>query len=576
MIQNTRYSDPPFKKLSKVQENGIKNFTNVFDESYQEDEDLSIGENEVLSKMDATKKRLGDVAPFLLPKPPKPELDEEQRKNYKGLTKVGALAQVVDALSDVALSRSDSDYRPIPINAGDLAFSAFSKVAEMDYEHKQKLSRYKDQVFQTDVANKQTEGRANEFNKAVDLDIATTKMGFEQANKKAEALKQEAIKKAKTEEEGKKNSAYIDAGLRLISQGEEAGAMQMFKKAGLDVKDANELLGKSPDSPKGKTIDINKKYGIEWTGLDKNMFERYHGLLETIEDKDYRSDGTPSSNKARELEDLKKSLGSKIYLPKDEVLGGPDANEASNKGVGSSKSSTTDKNAKLQQEAEGLFQSLFDGKAKTEEEVQVIQQKIMENGKAQGLSEEEIIEGLESYSNPESGYNQNKIKGINFEGVQPLKGEIDINTEEGSYELKRYTSDIRKRFFATADDNEKSMLLYQLGMNLEDAGIDEEYVDGIIQGILSQKGGAEISNPPEQGFSEEITNDKSQEIQGSKYQLLANYKEGKISLEELRKNDPLLARLVENDKELAPIHKIQDWFETLGEKTQVDSKNIRK
>jgi hypothetical protein len=303
---------------------GLPNTLLDFDPNTEPQQEENSAQQGVLDALEATKVKMNEVAPFLMNKPEKPVLDEERMKKAKNMTTVGFAGQLFEALSAIALGRANSDYNHVPSGISNLGMSGLEALYGMDAEHRDTLRRYDDQVFRIDQQNQLTEAQIGQNNKNVDVQIAQTKLGFEN-NEQMQALQGE-IANLKADKDT--TERYIEPGLRLISQGQEEAGLALLEKAGMDVESARELLGANK-----QTTSVASRIA-EYLGREKvskheiNMIEQYHELMADITENpaegDYNSfSGEAMSERAKKLEALGRDLGDLRHVPMNMLQDAP-------------------------------------------------------------------------------------------------------------------------------------------------------------------------------------------------------------------------------------------------------------
>ena len=225
----------------------------------------------------------------------------------------------------------------------------------------------------------------------------------------------------------------------------------------------------------------------------------------------------------------------------------------------------TGQKQKILKSNEQILNRLGSGEALSKEETDKLFQEWINNAEQLGLSPEEATEELEAIFNPDSEFNQYQLANVQLDGIQdPPKG-ITYTSPEGKKELARFTSEVRQAYLQSDSVDDQRIVLIKLGTVLEQSGMPDDLIAEVIDKIFSAKGGTstegEVVTAQSTGAKDE---GNTEDVKGENMRLFEMYKKNEITLEEIRKKSPLLARTISKGKGLAPIHKIEDWVKKLA------------
>lgn len=432
--------------------------------------DPTPGQQSYLDALEKSKTTAKERAGFLFDKPEKPEMDEERQKRFKNLTKAGAIAQLIDAVSDVAMGAKNQDYRPVPIAGDELAFTGMQQVYEMDEEHRNNLKNYKDQVFRIDNQNKRTEAQIDQQNEGIDIEKAGLEYQWDQeAQNKAEEIARN--------NKDKSQEWYLDMSKRLASNGEPEAGLALASLAGVNTEEAVKLLGidrrggSSGGSKERTVLDYyNDFYGRgednPITRADFQLLKRYRDLKSKIEEEGadvhyVGADGSPRTPAARDLAELEKELGALRFAPTEEELLAEYGAGPKKKAVGSNPNWRMDK--------DGLI-------------------------------------------DPETGQAEsNKI-------ALPKLGKVDTSNREGSEKFVNYVNQATLLADEMESTDDKMALADQIEQELKESGLTEEEILHVAKKIFgmeddsgSEESKVSSSEEGEKSTSEEVVeSDKEQ------------------------------------------------------------------
>jgi len=493
--------------------------------------------------------------------PEAPEFDSERFKKAKNLSKIAFIAQGIDALTD-AIGRARTDdtgnYQSAPTAANELGIDAYDTLANLDFDYKKQLENYKQNVFTTKRANRQSSQEINAFNKGVDAKVASQELDFalrdEQAVAAAEQAKidaQQANADAKNKTKLAANDAYIEAGQRLITKGQPRAAMVAFSKAGLPSEEIANVLRANTTGGGGGVGGAQP----EADPITARMIQRYNEIKDSLrfydaenptDQSDYNIDGDPTTPKAREFERLEEELDFRdLYDPRYQ--------------------NKEDPPQKIPQEIRAENQRLA-AEIKAERSVsekQKLANQIQSNLMGHGLSPEE------AQAEAQALFDKPIVKKGN-----PDKVKAGLNTPEAIIsENKEYVQRVR----AAKTREEQQKYVARLVENWEKQGFSPEEIQQNFDDLFAQPDGTKTQETNQQavetqqgdsepvpGGGEKPQGQSNNELSddGSIRQLVDDYEAGNITIEDVRKASPLMARVLENGRsELPPILRIKDWLE---------------
>lgn len=232
--------------------------------------------------------------------PEKPEIDQERMGRYQSLSKVGAIAAGVDAISNAIGVASNPNWQPAVSPVSQLGVHSYDNIRNMDQDHRTRLDQWRADTLTTDRHNQTLDVKAGE-----------------EENQILRTQLENQLRDMRTEyEQGELNAReYARAISGLTRDYAQQGFSYNYETGELTpLPGSEQALGAGTDREAMNPIErIMHDTGA--TPQDMQLFDYMSMIADQIRETDYDENGRPKpGTAAANYEDIKRALGQKYYL----------------------------------------------------------------------------------------------------------------------------------------------------------------------------------------------------------------------------------------------------------------------